>query len=333
MSIDPNLTTDTCIFMNPGASPNWWLSDDVKITAPLLTGLAQPGVKNNVQLTLRRKPQGCALPDNTDFIQVDLYICNPTASPPVTSSGQVKKILDATAAPAEIIVDIANLPSGQFVKNIKWNLPAITGTSHPAETAGHKCLIARAYAGPLSPDPSANIGDHAQSLDQHYAQRNICIQTCDSPCGVDVWAENEDRERRRAVTFRVVADTNPTRGVLDVALPLLNQVPGFKRVVPLPPRRGFGLEFPDFPGAAMTDNTRPGCFSLLQKLFKPTRPGINAFSPSFEAQIKLAPQQLTTYRFMTDLDGASPGDAHIFHLMHVENDRVLSGLTLLMVKN
>jgi hypothetical protein len=331
MPVDPNLTADTCIFMQPGASPYWWTSDDVMITGPSATGVAQPGVINSVQVTVRQKPQGCTLPSQTDFVKVDLYVCNPTASPPVITSGQVKKILDANPMNPtfpDITVDLANLPNGgSFPQTVQWDLPPISGSSHPAETAGHKCLIARAYPNTLT--GGINIGDYVQSGDQHYAQRNICIQTCSSPCGVDLWTENDNRELRQDVTFRVIADLNPTQQVLDITLPLLRQVPGFRRVVSRTPRNGFGLRFPDFPNAEVTDNTRPGCLGLVRKLFSPSGAG---FQPSFAARVQLAPRQLTTYRFMTDLDGSEVGDAHLFHLMHVENNRVLSGITIAMVK-
>ena len=328
MATDPNLNSDTCIFMQPG-SPNWWLSEDVKLAAA--SGVAVPGQKNDVNITVRRKAQDCTLPENTDFVKVDLYVCNPTASPTTTTSPNVKKILDATSAPAsEILVDIASLPSGgSFAQTVKWDLPPLSGASHPAETAGHKCLIARAYPNPLS--GGINIGDYAAPpSDQHYAQRNICVQTCSSPCGIDVWTENVNKERPQNVKFEVIADTQPSEEVLKVALPLLQQVPGFKRVVNGTPRKGFGLDLPDFPDAKKTDNTRPGCLGGITKIFGSGGAG---FRPSFAAEVKLAPSQFSIYRFVTDLDGAQSGDAFIFHLTHIENGNVLSGLTMLMVKN
>ena len=328
MATDPNLNPDTCIFMNPG-SPNWWLSEDVKLAAA--SGVAVPGQKNDVNLTVRRKPQGCTLPAETDFVKVDLYVCNPTASPTTTTSPNVKKILDSTGVPSEILVDIASLPvGGSFGRNrsngIYLRFPARVIRR---KTAGHKCLIARAYPNPLS--GGINIGDYAAPPpDQHYAQRNICVQTCSSPCGVDVWTENENKERPQIVTFEVVADINPSQDVIKVALPLLQAVPGFKRVVNGMPRMGFGLDFPDFPDVKKTDNTRPrGCLAWHIRRRRLRR----RFCPTFAAEVKIAPLQTSTYRFVTDLDGADSGDAFIFHLTHVENGNVRSGLTILMVKN
>lgn len=325
MATDPNLTSDTCIFMTPGAT-HWWLSEDVKLAAA--SGVAVSGTKNDVNITVRRKTN-CTMPADTDFVKVDLYVCNPTASPLTTTSPNVKKILDATGVPSEILVDINLLPAGgDFSQTVKWDLPPLSGTSHPAETAGHKCLIARAYPNPLT--GGTNIGEYAAPPhDQHYGQRNICVQTCSSPCGVDVWTENENKERRLEVTFEVFLDTNPSQETLEVALPLLNEVPGFKRVVTTVPAKGFGLEFPDFPDAKKTDNTRAGCLSIFTKKFGSGEAG---FRPSFSADVVLPPSKTSVYRFATDLDGATPGDAYIFHLNHIEKGNVLSGLTLLMVK-
>ncbi len=329
MSLDFGLTADTCIFMNPGA-PDWWLSEDVKITNPP-SGVAQPGTQNDVQITVRHKPKGCALPANSDFVKVDLYVCNPTASPPVTTSGQVKKILDATSMPpADIVVDFGTSPGqlspgGSAAKIVKWDLPALP--THPAEMPGHKCLIARAYASPLT--GGTNIGDYVSSSDQHYAQRNICILTCSSPCGLDLWTENPEEVRQvKAVTFRLVADVKPSEAVLNIALPLLKQVPGFKRVVNTAPHQGFRLELPDFPDAKIIDNTRLGCWGLIRQLLNPK----SVPALSFDANVAIKPGQLSIYRFVTDLDGSEPGDAHVFHLMHMEGGRVLSGLTIVAVK-
>ena len=143
MATDPNLNSDTCILCNRGHQ----IGGLAKMSnLPPRQALQSRDRKTMCNITVRRKAQDCTLPENTDFVKVDLYVCNPTASPTTTTSPNVKKILDATSAPAsEILVDIASLPSGgSFAQTVKWDLPPLSGTSHPAETAGHKCLIARA---------------------------------------------------------------------------------------------------------------------------------------------------------------------------------------------
>jgi hypothetical protein len=326
MPTDPNLILDSCFLMNDGPAPNWWLSEDVKITNPA-SGVAQLGMKNDVQLVVRRSTNSqCTMPEGSAFIKVDLYICDPTGSPFTTTSPKVKKILNAASTtPQPIEVDITNLSvaGASFIETIKWDLPSTP--THLAEQPGHKCMIARAYPDVLPGNNNLNFVPD----DQHYAQRNICIQTCKSPCGVDVWTENFDEEKRvKDVTFRLVADLRPSNAVLKVVLPLLQEVPGFRQVVNRAPGKGFGLDLPDFPDAKLTDNTRPGCWGLIQQLLNPKSiPG-----PIFEAKVAIQPGQMSVYRFVTDLDGSEAGDAHIFHLMHMEQGQVLSGLTIVMVK-
>jgi hypothetical protein len=330
MPTDSSLVTDTSIFMNDG-SPDWWLSDDVKLTNPA-SGVAQPGIKNDIKLTVRRNANALLGDPQEIWVKVDLYVCVPTASPFVLNSNQVKKIKDATTTPAQdIVVDFANLPaSGSFPQTIKWDLPV--NSPSPAESPGHKCLLARAYQSTLN-GTTGTLPVNVVTDDPHYAQRNICIQTCNSPCGVDVMTENPEEHREpKAVTFKVVADLLPGAGVLKAALPLLKEVKGFRRIVNTAPRKGFTLEMRDFPDAKLTDNTRPGCFSMIQGFINRGKPDLNAFQPSFEAQVNIKPGQLSLYQFATDLDGSEPGDAHIFHLMHLEQERILGGLTIVMVK-
>lgn len=325
MAVDPNLTSDTSIFMNHG-SPDWWLSNDVKLSN---SNVAVVGQKNDISLTVRRNNN--PLLADTEFIKVDLYVAVFTGSPfPLGgNSTLVKKILDASTNPAqEIVVDLNNLTAGSSnTQTVKWDLPAIP--TKDAEKPGHKCLLARAYQSPLS--GSANPDADAAQVDAHYAQHNICIDHC-SPCGVDIATENPEWVRKpKDVTFRLFADLQPSESTLQVALPLLREVKGFRRVVNKAPSRGFALEMPDFPDAKMTDNTRPGCFSLIQGFLRRPKFDPSIFQPSFEAQVNIKPGQVSYYRFVTDLDGSELGDAHIFHLVHMEQGRVLSGLTIGMV--
>ena len=69
MAQDPNLVSDTCVLMNDGAAPNWWLSDDVKLTNP--TGVAVPGTMNGVQITARRAMQNLRFPRGPVLSRVD----------------------------------------------------------------------------------------------------------------------------------------------------------------------------------------------------------------------------------------------------------------------
>lgn len=56
-------------------------------------------------------------------------------------------------------------------------------------------------------------------------------------------------------------------------------------------------------------------------------------APTFEADIKLLPSQIADFTFTANLPEASqPGDAHIFHVMHIdERQQVIGGLTIVAV--
>jgi hypothetical protein len=324
MAIDPTLTKDNCTRMAPSALPSWWLSDDVKLINPA-SGVAQQGATNTVQVTVRKAAGQCSFPAAADFIKVELYVCDPTGSPfgSIAGNTKVKKIGEAQADPS----------LAQDVKQIAWAIPAVP--THDAEKTGHKCLIARAAANTLL-DPTGNNSLNFLPDDQHYAQHNICISMCSSPCGQELWTGNPDKEGRpKDVVFQLFADLRPSKDVLGVALPLLQTVPGFGRVVNTPPRLGFALEMPDFPTAKMTDHSKAGpkgCMGALSKWLGGSKPQPAGGQPSFSAQVRIEPGQLSTYRFVTDLDGYEKGDAHIFHLMHTEAGQVLSGITILMLK-
>lgn len=56
-------------------------------------------------------------------------------------------------------------------------------------------------------------------------------------------------------------------------------------------------------------------------------------APTFEADIQLPPQEVATFEFTANLpENSQPGDAHIFHVMHIaENQQVIGGLTIVAV--
>jgi hypothetical protein len=316
MAIDSALVDDTCPYLLPGAAPNWWASDDIKIIGPNPSGIAIPGQINRVQVTTRRKGGDngdCSLPDNTDFFRLELYVCNPTGSPLRINSNNVKKIFDNQGGiPQEVFIELTDLlPGGTFANIIHWKLP--DPAVHPAEGLGHKCLIARIYSNANPMPPGNDIGDYAASQDQHYAQRNICIGTCASPCGVDVWTENL-QEEAVDVTFRLVVDTRPSEELVGVLTPLLQPYDFMRFSDELPPA-GYGLEFADFPDLPKREINDP-----------------DTDLPGIEVDVRLEPGSYVPFRFVTDLEGSEPGTAHLFHLKHVEQGAVLSGLTIVMIK-
>lgn len=56
-------------------------------------------------------------------------------------------------------------------------------------------------------------------------------------------------------------------------------------------------------------------------------------APTFEADIKLPPKEVANFNFTADLpENSQPGDAHIFHVMHINDQKqVIGGLTIVAV--
>jgi hypothetical protein len=56
-------------------------------------------------------------------------------------------------------------------------------------------------------------------------------------------------------------------------------------------------------------------------------------APTFEADIKLPPKEVANFTFTADLpEKSQPGDAHIFHVMHINDQKqVIGGLTIVAV--
>lgn len=324
MPNDPNLASDTCIFMESvtgdGGVHNanvWWLSPDIVLNSPISgADKADPGQINSVEVKFHRKGanSGCTFP-GAESLTVELWVGNPsivmTPSNPASAVRIVfigSPLIDEGAS--------GSLPT-------TWTPPMGAPASSP-ESPGHKCLIARVYPDNLTPSAQGFFAPD----DQHVAQRNICIVPCDGPgaaklpgpCGFTVTTTLLDTREPQLVTLRAAQDLRPTPFVRDTVLTSLRKLPGFKRLSPRPVSR-FAFEMSDFPDAAINDRTRLGC---LGGLFGGRR--------SYEAQIKLRPQQVTRFNFQADLSGGSFGDAYIFHLTQNGADgRAQGGLTIVMV--
>lgn len=241
---------------------------------------------------------------------------------------------------------------------VNWKLPEDPAAPHVAEAPDHKCLVARVYS---VPDDSPSSGSFQVIDDQHYAQRNICINFCSSPCGVTITMVNED-PMPRIFQLRLVQDLKPSpalRPIIDHAL--RHAKIDEYRLAKQPPRLGFGLSIKDMPDVRFVKDQPPdlspapisedGCLTLVQRLLgrsvaKNERPAmlttikrqqqqvlpIANLTPSYEGRIQLAPGQVTRYNFQTDLDGEAPGTVHVFHAMEIEAGVVQGGVTMLMVK-
>ena len=371
---------DTCYYFEDG-NP-WWASPDIRITGPDLTGKAtRPSTGstvNTVRVNVRRKG-GAGTPPcfdaittgDSDYLQVDLYICNPTSSPYGPTSPNVKKIrhfIPATSTYSEIMLGAGGspylgalpAPGGNSPVTVNWNLPENPSSPHPAEAPDHKCLIARVYT---FPNDSPSSGSFQVVDDQHYAQENICINFCSSPCEVEIMMLNGDQDLPRTFQLRVVQDLKPNpvlRQVIDYTL--REAQVGDYRLAEKTPQGGFGLTIKDMPNVRFVKDQPPdlssggpdflqGCLALLWRLLgmllnrrerkvssaalsqrqREVLPIANLI-PSYEGRITLAPSQVTRYTFGTDLDGETSGTVHVFHVMEIEAGVVQGGVTLLMIK-
>ncbi len=370
---------DTCIYLNTGTPA--WASPDILITAPDASGsmaTAPTSVTtvndyrvNTVQINVNRKGDSTTMPcldalggtnPPSDYIQIDLWICDPNAGSISPNSPNVKLIRDFSGGTLQSYSGrlTASPPAGgSSPVTVHWKLPENPPTVGSMETNGHKCLIARAYPNGSADNINFHVGD-----DEHYAQRNICINVCTSPCGVDLWTENLDDAVPRQFSLRVVEDLNPSRGMLQTVRQALDSAKlELGRVAEKPPAKGFGLELKNFPDAKFVQNAPPdlssttpggpgGCMDLLLRLLgqrkrlEPTRalveqapkrglspaPDVVYRQPSYEAKVTLAPSQFSRYAFTTDLSGEPTGTLHIFHIMEIENGAVLGGVTVLALK-
>jgi hypothetical protein len=329
MPNDPALNPDKCIYMEASqgdggvhnGNDTWWLSPDIKLTGPT-SGLdkADPGQNNTVDVIFHMQAailNECVLPAGTESITAEFWVGNPSLAMTPDNPASTKKI-DAIGSP--VPADGASV-----TKTFIWNPPTGLDPADP-QSSGHKCLIARCYPDPLVPSATSFFVPD----DPHVAQHNICIVPCGGPgaarrpgpCGFEVATVNPNRERAQKVLLRAVVDLHPGKFVERVVLERVKGAHGFKRLATRPPQ-GFSFELPDFPRAEVTDNTKLGCLGLLLG-GKDRR--------SCDAQIEFKPGQFTKFRFIADLSGAELGDAYIFHLRQIgEDKRDQGGLTIVMI--
>jgi hypothetical protein len=263
-----------------------------------------------VQVRAHKKPE-CAL-DPGAVVLVELYVGNPSLVMQPSNPNSAK-LISLSGAVAFNSSGIADTP-------ISWTVPAPGAVPATApDSPGHKCLLARIYPDNLSPDP-ANF--HLPD-DQHYAQHNLCIVTCSSPCGLDAQTVNPNRKVKETIMIRAVADLEPNARVMRAVLPALRAVEQFKRLSTQSPPP-FRITVSGFPKAKVTDCTKQhsgaGTYGHLGY-------------PNYCVTLDLKPKQVVRFRFSCDLSGVPFGDAFIFHLTHIgANHLVQGGLTVGLVR-
>jgi hypothetical protein len=320
MPNDPGLAADACSFMEAISGDHgahngagiWWLSPDIQLVGPTSgADKADPGVVNTVDVTLHNHGGNCSRPAGTESITLELWMGNPSlAMAPNIAASTV--YIDGVGM---TVFGLGTTATHQFT----WTPPAGVPASDP-QSPGHKCLIARCYADPLTPSANSFFAPD----DPHVAQHNICVVPCGGPgaakrpqtCGIDVTTINPDAKKSQTVKWRAVLDLNPDKFVHDVVIERLRKTKGFDRLAKKPPR-GFTFRLGDVTKAKHTDRSKSGS---------------DKRAPSYEVEVGLKAGQVVRFAFIADLSEAALGEAYIFHLTQVgANRRAQGGLTAVIL--
>jgi hypothetical protein len=231
-------------------------------------------------------------------MRVELWVADPSLVMDKTNATACKRIARLPDT----------IPAGGSSKpvSIPWTVPTM-GTG--PESPGHKCLIGIVYPTGFTPDPISFFPFD----DGHYAQKNLCIVTCSSPCGADVQTVNANQGKAQTVILRAVADLNPEPAVLAAVMPALKRFKPFKRFSPQPPPP-FKMLLEGLPNAKINDRSS------------------DKSVPKYEVQLVMKPQQRIHLRFSLDMAGIPYGDAFMFHLTHNVREKILGGLTVVFVR-
>lgn len=328
MANDPGLSNDSCIFMEAisgdggthNASDVWWLSPDITLTGPA-SGLdnADPGQINPVQVRFHRKSanSGCNFPGD-ESLNVELWVANPSlVMSPRAHNSSTRVGFTGSPVPAE---------GSSGIQQIDWDVPAAPPAGDP-QSAGHKCLISRAYSSSVTPDQNLFFVPG----DQHVVQHNLCIVSAASQSlrftvntiNPGALLSPPINLHGDQVKLRAILDLHPTKFVAHTLSHRLESMAGFQslRTTLLP--RGFAFDLLQLTASDVVDHSRGG--------------GLNPFppqaNPSYEVRVALGARQPTPITFLADLHGALPGEACIFHLTQTSiNDVAEGGLTLVALK-
>ena len=299
MANDPGLASDTSTFLQAIAGDNgvhdpngvFWLSPDILLTGPTSgIGKADPGEDNTVDVTFHASANG-TVPAGTESLSIELYAANPSL---VMAPNNPQSTFHVDSFGQPLLA-----PGGSATLQFHWVPPVGVAASDP-QAPGHKCLVARAYADPLTPSPS----NFFLPQDPHVAQHNICIVPCGGPgaatkpagCGTTVTTANVWPTLQKA-RIRATLDTDPSKVVREIVIAHLKRVKGFQRLAAKGPK-SFGFTFGD------VRRVRPLAVPRLSK------------GKVVESEVPLEPGQVLAFRFAADLSGGKLGEAHIFHLTH-----------------
>ncbi|HEY8203601.1 MAG TPA: hypothetical protein VIF81_02655 [Pyrinomonadaceae bacterium] len=328
MAIDPGLANDSCIFIEAvsgdggthNANSIWWLSHDINLVGPVSgPDSADAGQINPVVVSFHRKPasSNCVFPGD-ESLTVELWVANPSLviSPRVHLGAKRVGFIGALL-PAE---------GDSGTQQIDWDVPANASPGDP-QSAGHKCLVARAY--PSSGAPATN--NFFLPGDQHVAQHNLCIVRATTNV-LTFTANTANPQAPHPPTInptpnaklRAVQDVRPNTFVRNTITSRLASLAGFQQLRTKTLPGGFKFDLTNLHASGIVDHSHPTIIS-------PFPPHI---LPSFEAKVFLDPRHVTPITFLADLTGVARGEACIFHLIQTSlTDVVEGGLTLVALKD
>jgi hypothetical protein len=324
MPNDPGLTNDTCIFMEavPGDQGThnthgaWWLSADISLTGPVSgADTADSGQVNTVTANFHRKSasSNCHFPGD-ESITVELWVANPSLVMAPRVRGSATRVgFIGSPLPAE---------GDSGTQQVDWMAPSGLPALDP-QSGGPKCLVARCY-----PDSGAPSGTNFfLPDDQHLAQRNLCVVSATGP--VLVFKVNTlnlalplSPIQLPQVKLRAILDLAPNHFVKNTVLGRLQQLSGFQQLRTTALTGGFKFNLTGFQVLQVTDHSHQGL-----------TPPPNPTPPSFEARVALPARRLLQIPFAANLQGVTPGEACIFHLIQTSvNGVAQGGLTLAVLK-
>ncbi len=314
---DPNIASadpNGCLYIdNPKPSP-YWLSPNVAMdTVALDTSDIYPGNINYTNVSVTWKGE-CSIPNQDSglfAVVFDLYVGDPfLGMVPGTSPGQLYGIKTAWPQPNGLTISAGG--PAVITKVGTWDPASIPTLSQP----NHACLLARVYPFGATPDPGTLSG--YPSGDLHYGQHNCTIQAA-APKGLfklPIFNGSLSREPE-LVAIQAVPDLAPNPTVLNAVMGGLHQIPGFKQIATTP-LKSVGLDVSAFksPHESLLERIEEWIERLIMELIRDLE-GKAGKAGGTHARVMIPPNFSAKFNFTADLSGATPGDAHIYHISQV----------------
>jgi hypothetical protein len=317
-------------------APQYWLNTSLIMTNTSDTGLAVVG-SNQTKVTITCKSDQEGIPpvcqdlttgDRRALFEVYLsglavnLALNKVEPLPGDGTGSAKVQVAGTGkltTIAPFTTDTMVSWTSQSTDSTKLHF--VDPTNQPAN---HRCIVARCYSDPTGVADGANgaLAAHAPD-DPHYAWHNLTVQP--TPPGKMMKMKiqtGNPREEDELLVLQAVPDLQPARGTLDAILPSLQTIAGFKKISNTPLRRvSFDLD-------PLTEKHGGGIFDKIEDFFEDEiKEGLRKLEGLFhkaapggtgiQSKVKIGGDFAAKFDFIVDTQGATPGDAYIYHLTQI----------------